>query len=152
MRTRFLIGCFCGVLILAAGCGKGKSNDESIAKKTGRKVAENISDFAKGVDKGLTSVGKVKVAVSAEVKKLGLRQTIAQKLAKDEPGISVYMISSGKTYALLCAKAFNKDGQEIGRSSAKVDFEADDAKYVKFVFPGEMDFSLVAAYDIDVVK
>ncbi len=148
MWIKLSVCLICGVLFLSCGCGKEKSGDESIAKKTGRKVGENISDFTKG----LASIGKVKVEISAELQRLGLQQTIAQKLANNEPGISVYMIASNKVYTMLCAKAFNKDKQEIGRANTKIDFDTNDAKYVKFVFPAEMDSALVTSYEIDVVK
>ena len=152
MLSKLLIGLVCGSLIFACGCGK--KDDESLVRKTGRKVGENIADFTKGIGKGLDRIGKIKVTVADDVKNLGLQQTIAKAFANEDQGhgFSVYMISNGKVYAMLCAKAFNKDDQEIGRSSVKVDFDANDAQYVSFAFPAEMDPNMVAAYHIDLVK
>jgi hypothetical protein len=49
----------------------------------------------------------------------------------------------------LIAKAFNAANQEIGRSVVEVDFAADDAKYVEFIFDDNVDIQLAEKYVID---
>ncbi|MDD3118697.1 MAG: hypothetical protein PHQ27_05935 [Victivallales bacterium] len=152
MSSRLVMGLVGTALILTCGCGK--KDDESLAGKTGRKVGENLAEFTKGIDKGLKNAEQVQVMLADDIKNLGLEKTIAKPLSEDnsEHGFSIYMISHKKVYAMLCAKAYNREGQEIGRSNAKVDFNADDAQYVNFTFPEKMSLDAVARFRIEAVK
>ena len=69
-----------------------------------------------------------------------------------ENGITVYFLAAGPFKGKLVAKATNKEGQEIGRSVVDVEFSADDAKYVSFPFPEEMDAQLVQEYRVDIKR
>ena len=139
------------VCAMMIGCGK---SDEGIAKKMGRKVGETATDFATGVGKGVDTQLAVKVALTPEAEKLGLKTTVAKW--NGEPGgkkaISVYLIASEKMAKTLVAKALNREGQEVGRSKAEVTLEKDDAKYVDFQFDDAMDTMLVEKYEIGVAK
>jgi hypothetical protein len=140
-------------LVVAAGCGK---HDESMAKRVGSSVGEAATDFAAGVGKGVDKQMAVNVELSKSLSDKGLAKTIAKSaaidLSKPKGGILVYLIASKPFKSKLMAKALNKEGQEIGRSTVDVDFAADDAKYVNFVFGKEMDTQLVDKYVVDVKK
>jgi hypothetical protein len=142
------------LLWVAAGCGK---SDESLAKRTGSRVGETLTDFASGVGKGVDQQMAVNVELSKAIADQGVSKTIAKSGGISPPniktkGISVYLIASKRFKSKLIAKALTKDGQEIGRSTADVDLAADDAKYVTFQFDPEMDTQLVDKYVIDVKK
>jgi len=64
-------------------------------------------------------------------------------------GITVYLIAETPYKGKLIAKALDQEDLEIGRSVVDVDFEADDAKYVKFPFQLEVDMQLVKRFTID---
>ena len=52
----------------------------------------------------------------------------------------------------LLAKAYDKDGQEIGRAKSDVDLQKDDADYIIFAFNERMDSQLVHKYLVDTVQ
>jgi hypothetical protein len=143
-----LIALLAVLLVGVPGCGK---QDESLAKQTGNKVGETLTDFASGVDKGVDKQMAVNVELSKSLVDAGISTTIAKSNGfdpKGTKGISVYMIASKPLKGKLTAKALNKEGQEIGRATADVDFAADDAKYIAFVFDSKMDTQLVDKYAI----
>ena len=135
------------LLLLVCGCGR---RDESMAKMAGGKVGETITDFASGVGKGVDKQRLVNVKLSDAVCKQGLSKTISK--SGKENGITVYFLAASPFKGKLVAKATNKEGQEIGRSVVDVEFSADDAKYVSFPFPEEMDAQLVQEYVVDIKK
>jgi hypothetical protein len=139
------------VVLLVCGCGK---RDESMAKTVGNKVGETLTDFASGVGKGIDKQMMVKVRLSEEVTKQGLSKTISKSRGIDleEKGITVYFTATTAFKGKLVAKAVDKEGQEIGRSVVDVEFSADDAKYVPFVFDDEMDTQLVQEYLVDIKR
>lgn len=141
------------VVCIAILCGCGKS-DESASKAAGTKVGEALTDFATGVGKGIDRQMQVNVVLSAEVAQQGLGKTVAKSLGIDtgRKCISVYFMAKTSFKGTLLAKAMNKEGQEIGRSAADVDFANDDAKYVSFEFEQEMDTQSVDTYVIEVKK
>lgn len=141
------------LVAIALLCGCGKS-DESMAKRAGDKVGETLTDFATGVGKGVDRQMTVNVELSDEVTKQGLSTTIAKSggLDASQKGITVYFLAETAFKGNLVAKAMNKDGKEIGRSVAQVDFSADDARYVPFVFDEEMDTQLVAKYIVKIKR
>ncbi len=96
----------------------------------------------------------VRVKLSEDVGKQGLSKTIAKSRAMGDKGsgIATYFLAATPFKGKLIAKAMNKEGQEIGRSVVDVEFSADDAKYVFFPFPDEMDAQLVQECVVDIKK
>lgn len=93
---------------------------------------------------------QVVVELSDELAKAGLSHTIAKrKVSLDEPEktISIYLISAKSLSCTLIA-AFDAEDQEIGRAACDVKFSDDDAQYVSFGFPPEMDRETVRVYRI----
>ena len=148
MRTISFILALAFLTIL--GCSSG--NDDSLAKKTGEKLGKNVTDLASGIGKGIDKSMSVEVVLSPEFAKRGLSKTTAKSsgMSTEKKGISVYLISEKKQSVPIIAKALNSEGLEIGRSKVTVDFEKDDAKYVEFLFHGEMDTALVKKYELSI--
>ncbi|NLE58227.1 MAG: hypothetical protein GX616_07700 [Planctomycetes bacterium] len=148
-------------IVCFAGC---KGEDESVANKAGTKVGEALTDFASGVGKGIDKQLAVNVELAPALAELGVSKTVAKSTVLDAPssspagsdserkGITVYLVATHPLKSRLIARAMNKEGQEVGRSDTEVDFAADDAKYVTFGFPNEMDTQLVERYVIDIKK
>lgn len=135
------------LIITSLGCG----GEPGKAKRAGRAVGETVTDFTKGIGSGIDKRLEVEVELSPKAVDLGLSKTVAKGAGIDNKsrGISVYLISQKPVTGKLVAKAFNTDGQEIGRAITEADFAADDAKYVTFRFGEEMDSQLVERYLID---
>jgi hypothetical protein len=152
--TRYLAVPVALILVLS-GCrgerGAGKGSDESVAKKAGSKVGETLTEFASGVGAGVDTKMKIPVELSAALEAKGLKRTVAKSLAVagEEKGFTVYLMAREPLSGHLLARAYEKDGSEIGRSRVEVHLGADDAKYVDFTFDSQMDANMVAKYVID---
>jgi len=129
--------------LVLAGCGR---RDESLAKKAGSKVGETITDFGSGIGAGVDSALSIPVEVGRSAADLGLSKTVSKWEGRS---LSVYVIAKEPTSAALVAKAYNRAGDEIGRSKVEAAFAKDDAKYLKFDFAPEMDSRLVVRCVID---
>jgi hypothetical protein len=131
----------CLMLTLVAGCGK---KGDGLANQAGESVGRHLTDFTKGVGKGIDQKMAVAVSLRPEVLSLGLTKTIAKSLGlASSNGISVYFVASQNVSNTLVARALNAEGAEIGRSRKLVVLAKDDAAYVAFEFDKEMDSAMV---------
>ena len=155
MKSNNVVRLFLSVsFILVAGCDKGNDNG---AGGVGEAIGENVTEFAKGIGKGVDNRMQVSIEISRELAELGLSSTVAKQAQlefpnEDPKSISVYCIATSALDATLIAKAYNADDQEIGRAKTSVNFSDDDAQYIGFSFPSEMDRQLVSKYLIDIVN
>ena len=144
MKTIAVIGL---LAVLLTGCEK---KEDSLAKKAGETLGQQLTDFSKGVGKGIDQKMMVQVSLSPEVQALGLTNTIAKSLGidSDKKGISVYLIASQNVSNTLTARALNAEGVEVGRSKKTVELQKDDATYVTFEFHDQLDTAMVKKYAI----
>jgi hypothetical protein len=143
MKHIALVGLVAALLV---GCGK---KDDSIAKKAGEAIGQQVTDFTKGVGKGIDQKMMVQVSLSPQVQALGLTNTVAKSLGVGSTNsISVYLIASQTISNTLVARALNADGVEVGRAKALVAMQKDDASYVTFTFGDAMDAGMVKRYDV----
>jgi hypothetical protein len=135
------------LIVLAAGCGK---KGGGFFGKTGEAVGEKLTDFTKGVGKGIDQRMLVEVSHGPEVQALGLSKTIAKSLGLGEskPGISIYFIAARPVSTTLVVRALNSEGAEIGRAKTKVGLGKDEAAYVNFEFDHQMDTATVHQYSV----
>lgn len=134
----------------AAGCGRDASHQ---ASSMGEQLGENVTGFAKGVGRGIDKNLKVDIELSEDLQARGISTTVAKMggpSGGDEPGkaVSIYVLSERACEIAFVAKAYDDQGHEIGRARSTIKFDADDAKYVNFEFPNEMDQQLVVTYRI----
>lgn len=146
-----MLACLAVVALVIAGCG---DDDESGAKKTGRGIGKGATDFVKGMGEGIDEAMKVEVELGPAMIAKGFKKTVSKStgMSTEKKGVAVYITSDNAYSGELRAKALNKAGLEIGRSTVDVTFDKDDAKYVTFMFDDEMDSALVAKYEVDLVK
>src|SRR5262245_34692440 len=91
--------------VLLMGCGK---DEDSLAMKAGEKIGQQMTDFTKGVGKGIDQKMMVDVALSPQALALGLTNTIAKSLGMGVTnGISVYLVASQNVSNTLVARALN---------------------------------------------
>lgn len=136
------------ILLMAILCGCS-DKEGSTAKKAGARVTETLTDFASGMGEGFDKKMEVQVELTEECAQAGLSKSVAKSLGMKQ-GISVYILADKPFVGNLLAKAYNAEGQEVGRVKVAVEFEADDAQYVAFPFDQEMDSQLVKKYSVDV--
>ena len=135
-------------LIVIAGCADSSKGG---AGSIGKKLGENVTEFAQGVGSGIDQQMQIKVELASDVVEAGLSSTVAsQKIQAEKPakGISVYFIASKAIKGTLLARAFNSGDQEVGRAASEVSLGQDDAEYIVFDFPAEMDRQTVTVYKI----
>jgi hypothetical protein len=158
-------------LLALAGLAGCEKSSEELAKDVGHKVGTTAAEFGKGVGAGVDERISIRAELTPAAGELSLSMTTAKWVGPIEPpgkptsttsapaaterqeqrkGIAVYLKAARPARARLVATALNSGGQEIGRATADVDFAADDAGYVTFGFPHEMDTQLVEKYVIDV--
>ncbi len=131
------------------GCADSEKNG---AGTIGESIGRNVTEFAQGVGTGVDAELQIKVELSEALTASGLTATVAKQqtpLNAPDKAISVYFIASKALNATLIAKAYNAENQEIGRATAEVEFGADDAQYISFEFPSEMDRQLEVVYKVD---
>ena len=150
MRFQFttLAMLFCGALL--SGCSEKMNSDPAAI---GQSIGENVTEFAQGVGSGVDTKLQVNVELSAAIKQAGVSSSIAKRkvsIGDPEETISVYLISTQTFQSTLIAKAYNANDQEIGRGTTDVDLGEDDAQYVEFKFPREMDSKAAVLYKLDV--
>jgi len=139
-------------VIFLAGCGCEK---ESLSKRAGKGLGDGISDFVSGVGESVDENLIVELNGSEEMGELGFEATTSKLILLSENAekvVTVYLVSKKEFSGALLAKAMNEKGREIGRSRVEVEFGADDAKYVDFTFPKQMDRALVEKYQIGLAK
>jgi len=143
MKHITILGLLAALLV---GCD---DKDDSLAMKAGEKIGQQVTDFTKGVGKGIDQKMMVEVALSPQALALGLTNTIAKSLGMGGTnGISVYLIASQNVSNALVARALNGDGIEVGRAKTVVVMQKDDATYVTFGFDNQMDMQMVKRYTI----
>ncbi len=143
MKRVTIISLLAGLLM---GCD---TKDDSIAMKAGEKIGQQVTDFTKGVGKGIDQKMMVQVSLSPQVQALGLTNTIGKSLGLGGTnGISVYFIASQSISNTLVAKALTGEGVEVGRARKLVVMQKDDATYVTFSFEDQMDMQIVKTYAI----
>lgn len=131
--------------VALAGCGE---KDESLAMRTGDKLGSTVTDFASGIGKSLDKKMSAKVEVAAALKRVGISATTSKQTSMGSDALAVYIIAAQPYDGAIQAKAFDKDGLEIGRATTLVDFTADQADYVTFQFNSELDTLLVTRYEL----
>ena len=134
------------------GCGGAADHD---ASTMGQAIGENVTDFAKGVGKGIDNKLQISTEISPALQQQGVTMTVGKQgpvpAANDgTKSISVYCLSQKALEGVLVVKAYNAEDQEIGRAKSSIKFADDDAQYVTFSFPPEMDRQLVVKYKFDI--
>jgi 3-hydroxyisobutyrate dehydrogenase-like beta-hydroxyacid dehydrogenase len=137
------------LVTLAVMCGCSKQGENAVGK-TGEAIGEKITDFAKGLGRGIDQKMVVDVVLRPEVQALGLTSTVSKSLGLDasKKGITVYFIASRPVSATLMVYALNSESAEIGRSKKKIELGKDDAAYISFEFDPAMDAARVSKYVI----
>jgi hypothetical protein len=123
---------------LFVNCDRVKSGSKKAINKGGEMVGETASEFIDGVDDGVTNTLKPTVEFSAELAERNItkgKYWIDQHPKGREKNIlSIYLIFNQAVNDTLLAKAFDKEGLEIGRSTIIVSENAGDAAYFDFIF------------------
>jgi len=131
------------IIPLLFSCSDGEG---SLADKAGDKVGKVLTDFGKGMGKGIDKQMLIKVDLSEEITSKGISMSVAKQDNIAEGSIVLYLIAAKEFNGNLLAKALNEKGLEIGRTTTELKLKKDEAQYVYFKFHNEMDAQLVKSY------
>ena len=149
---------FLAVALLMVGCGRVKDKASQATNKAGQLVGEGASAFFSGVGEGIDkTVTTYDVRVSEELKAAGISTTIVKRTDgcstnEWQQTLRIYVQNQAPLTGTLRIRLFNDQDQEIGRSTAAVDFTKDDARYVSFVLDKEIPVSMAKYLQMDLKK
>jgi len=138
----------CLLATVLSGCG---DSEKSLAERAGSAVGAGMTGFLSGAASGIDNTMVIEAELGSQASEKGLSMTTSKSNGlSSEKSFSAYVVASQPFKGTLLAKAFDKDGQEVGRAKTEIDFKKEDADYVVFTFSEHMDSALVSKYLIDV--
>ena len=124
---------FLVALMLLVSCGRVK---ETI-NKGGETVGKTATEFFEGLSEGIDKTLQCELSLSESLTDNGLK-TGKFMIENAEGGrnnqLTVYLIFDRDFKASVSAKAFDKNGLEVGRAKIDVEGKADEAGYFDFIF------------------
>lgn len=124
--------------LLTISCDRVKNKTKETINKGGETVGKTASEFIEGVTEGVEQILQCEISLSQALMDQGLstgKFSIEDGAAGgDDNKLTLYIIFDKDFSATLRAKAFDKNGLEIGRVTLDVEGKAGDAGYYDFVF------------------
>jgi hypothetical protein len=137
MRIALLLG-----LLMLAGCGRVKNETREALNKGGELAGSAAGEVLEGVTTGVEESWSVEVALTDALKARGLALGQVQ-VRSDEEGrdncVVVYCSTTAAISDTLHAKAYDKDGLEMGRASVPVALAAGGADHLVLQFQALTD-------------
>jgi hypothetical protein len=125
------------VLILAVSCSRIKERAKETINKSGETVGKTATEFFEGFSEGIDKTLQCEISLSQSLLDKGLK---TGKFAVENAGeginnqLTVYLIFDKDFKSPVTAKAFDKNGLEIGRTQIDMEKKAGEAGYFDFVF------------------
>ncbi len=140
MKSNIWIPCMI-CLVLVSCNGIANKTKEGI-NKGGEVVGETATEFFEGVSEGVDKTLECEIVLSENLLNKGLRNGVYnienQPIGKNNK-LTIYLIFNEDFDSNVTAKAYNKNGLEIGRAKANVSGKKDDAGYFDFEFDDRTD-------------
>ena len=135
---KHVIATFILTLFLFSSCDRVKSGAKNTINKGGEVVGKTATEFIEGVSEGIDETLDCKISLSEDLKKKGIK---TGKFAINNDSLNginnmltVYLIFDNDFNGTITAKAFDKNGLEIGRKKMEAESNAGEAGYCDFVF------------------
>ena len=125
------------VLILLVSCGKITQKAKETINKSGETVGKTATEFFEGVSEGIDKTLQCELSLSKSLIDNGLRTGKFAIENADEGRnnrLTIYLIFDKDFKSSVTAKAFDKNGLEVGRAKIDIEGKADEAGYFDFVF------------------
>lgn len=137
MRTALLLGLF-----LVIGCGRVKDEARDALNKGGELAGSAAGEVLEGVTTGVEETWSVDVTLSDALKARGLALGQVQVQAGEEGRDNRVVVYCSATTAIsdtLQARAFDKEGKEMGRAAVPVVLAAGGADHLVLQFQSLTD-------------
>ena len=136
MNTKHLISFFI-VLALLASCGRVKEKARETISKSGETIGKSATEFIEGISEGIDKTLQCELSLSSSLMEKGLK-TGKFSVENYEGGrnnqLTVYLIFDRDFKSPVTAKAFDKNGLEVGRAKMDIEGKTDEAGYFDFTF------------------
>lgn len=135
--------CFAIIILIALTSCNGIANKTKKGiNKGGEVVGETATEFFEGVSEGVGKTLECDIKLSKQLVNKGLKTGVYQ-INSDVDGnnnqLTLYLIFNNDIDDTIVAKAYNKNGLEIGRAKAAIKGKADEAGYYDFDFDKRTD-------------
>ncbi len=137
--------------LLCAGCGGDENQTPEDMRESGERFGEGSVEFFKGLQQGVeSSVGIEDLPLGAvrlhdSVTGLGFKINRANKMFGS---VRLYTVFDLPLSGNLRLKAFDASGLEIGRTSLRVDQDADSARHLEFEFEGGTPLGSAKSFEL----
>lgn len=123
-------------------CNRIANKTKEGINKGGEMVGETATEFFEGVSEGVDKTLECDIILSKDLIKKGLKTGVydinGMPIGRNNK-LTLYIIFEKDFNDIIIAKAFNKNGQEIGRTKITVEGKANDASYFDFEFDKRTD-------------
>ncbi|WP_179344799.1 hypothetical protein [Winogradskyella ursingii] len=129
-------------LLMFLSCNQLGHKAKEGVNKGGEVVGEAATEFFEGVSEGVEKTLECEIELSKELKVKGLMTgaySIESKKNNNNNKMVLYIIFNDDFNRYVIAKAFNKNGLEIGRTKTKISGQAGEASYFDFDFDKRTD-------------
>lgn len=124
------------LVLLTISCDRVKNKTKETINKGGETVGKTASEFFEGVSEGVEKTLQCELVLSEELKEKGLKTgkySVESDMGNNNKLI-LYLIFDKDFESVLTAKAYDKNGLEIGRTELNVESKANQAGYYDFLF------------------
>ncbi|MBV7268002.1 hypothetical protein [Winogradskyella luteola] len=132
----------CMICLVLVSCNGVANKTKEGINKGGEVVGETATEFFEGVSEGVDKTLECEIVLSENLLIKGLKNGIYnienQPIGKNNK-LTIYLIFNEDFDSDVTAKAYNKNGLEIGRAKANVSGKKDDAGYFDFKFDDRTD-------------
>jgi hypothetical protein len=124
--------------ILLSSCNGCKEKTKETINQGGEVVGKTATEFIEGISEGVDKTLQCEISLSQELKDKGL-STGTFSIQNDSAGgennrLTLYIIFNKDFNADVSAKAFHKNGLEVGRTKTQISGKVSEANYFDFYF------------------
>ena len=142
-------------IVVTTSCNRIAETGKKVINKTGETVGKGVSEFAQGVEEGVSKSYEFKLEISEEVSKLGLRTSkfkINKNSTDSNKTLSVYCMFMADFKQNLVVKVMDKNRNEYGRVNQTIEKLKGEAQFFDFTFEENVDFEEKSIFVIDLAK
>lgn len=139
------------VFFLLISCNSAHQKINDVGEKVGEATGEMVQKVTTGVENAL----ELKVEFSDSLKKSNISRgkiILADSAGGRDNLVSIYLVYPIAFKGALSLKAFDSKGLEMGRASASVNAQKDDAAYVDFLFDRRTNIDYNSKLILDIAK
>ena len=111
---------FVSIIFLLVSCNRIANKTKESINKSGEVVGETATEFFEGITEGVDKTLECEILLSEQLKNKGLKTgayNIDAQLINNNNKLTLYLIFNQNFSKELVAKAYNKNGLEIGRAN-----------------------------------